>query len=62
MLGGGEKKKLFFSLDSKWWSQSGSNRRPHPCKGCALPAELWPHLGLRRLPKTNKLETIFLNN
>ena len=24
------------------WSQSGSNRRPPPCKGGALPAELWP--------------------
>ena len=39
-------------LKRKWWSQSGSNRRPHPCKGCALPAELWPHIGMRRLPKT----------
>ena len=36
-----------------WWIQSGSNRRPHPCKGCALPAELWPHSGMRRLTKTN---------
>ncbi len=25
-----------------WWSQTGSNRRPPPCKGGALPAELWP--------------------
>jgi hypothetical protein len=25
-----------------WWSQSGSNRRPHACKARALPAELWP--------------------
>ena len=24
------------------WSQPGSNRRPPPCKGGALPAELWP--------------------
>jgi hypothetical protein len=29
-----------FSAD--WWSQSGSNRRPHACKARALPAELWP--------------------
>ena len=36
----------------EWWSQSGSNRRPHPCKGCALPAELWPHFGMGRLPKS----------
>ena len=32
-----------------WWSQTGSNRRPHACKARALPAELWPHF-LRRLP------------
>ncbi len=24
------------------WSQPGSNRRPPPCKGGALPTELWP--------------------
>ena len=23
-----------------WWSYAGSNRRPLPCKGSALPAEL----------------------
>jgi hypothetical protein len=27
----------------KWWSQSGSNRRPQACKASALPTELWPH-------------------
>ena len=27
-----------------WWSQTGSNRRPHACKARALPAELWPRL------------------
>ena len=27
----------------KWWSQTGSNRRPHACKARALPTELWPH-------------------
>jgi hypothetical protein len=26
----------------RWWSQSGSNRRPPACKAGALPAELWP--------------------
>src|SRR5690349_24302267 len=31
-----------------WWSQTGSNRRPHACKARALPAELWP-----RSQKTN---------
>src|SRR4051794_35790688 len=29
---------------SLWWSQTGSNRRPHACKARALPTELWPHL------------------
>jgi hypothetical protein len=27
---------------SGWWSQTGSNRRPHACKARALPTELWP--------------------
>ncbi len=30
-----------------WWSQPGSNRRPPACKAGALPAELWPHRGVR---------------
>jgi hypothetical protein len=21
----------------KWWAMQGSNLRPHPCEGCALP-------------------------
>jgi hypothetical protein len=29
-------------FDFIWWSQTGSNRRPHACKARALPAELWP--------------------
>ena len=32
-----------------WWSQSGSNRRPPACKAGALPAELWPPNGPRRV-------------
>ena len=38
------------SIDDQtiWWSQTGSNRRPHACKARALPAELWP-----RNQKTN---------
>lgn len=28
-----------------WWSQTGSNRRPHACKARALPTELWPRSG-----------------
>ena len=31
----------------RWWSKTGSNRRPHACKARALPTELLP-LGLRR--------------
>ena len=27
---------------AEWWSQTGSNRRPHACKARALPTELWP--------------------
>src|SRR5262249_51307991 len=28
-----------------WWAVTGSNRRPHRCKRCALPAELTARLG-----------------
>ena len=28
--------------DTRWWSQTGSNRRPPACKAGALPTELWP--------------------
>ena len=31
-----------------WWSQTGSNRRPHACKARALPTELWPQSGVGR--------------
>ena len=31
-----------------WWSQTGSNRRPHACKARALPTELWPHLATEK--------------
>ena len=34
---------------SVWWSQTGSNRRPHACKARALPAELWPRTRRRML-------------
>src|SRR5579872_7276299 len=30
------------SIGGDWWSQTGSNRRPHACKARALPTELWP--------------------
>ena len=34
--------KRFRSGDRRWWSQTGSNRRPPACKAGALPTELWP--------------------
>ena len=37
--------RLIFSTPG-WWSQTGSNRRPHACKARALPAELWPLISL----------------
>ena len=30
------------TIPKRWWSQTGSNRRPPECKSGALPAELWP--------------------
>ena len=40
-------------LNQKWWSQTGSNRRPPACKAGALPAELWP---LRKLVGLGRFE------
>ena len=39
-----------------WWSQTGSNRRPHACKARALPAELWPRTRRRMLRAGCKLD------
>ena len=33
---------IYLMVRRGWWSQTGSNRRPHACKARALPAELWP--------------------
>src|SRR5438046_6981604 len=41
-----------------WWSQTGSNRRPHACKARALQAELWPRTRRRML--TLIFETLLL--
>jgi hypothetical protein len=35
-------KPLYHFASEAWWSQTGSNRRPHACKARALPTELWP--------------------
>src|ERR1700752_2658530 len=45
--------EAFSSFKTIWWSQTGSNRRPHACKARALPAELWP-----RNQKTNAPHSI----
>lgn len=39
---------------TKWWSRTGSNRRPPACKAGALPAELRP-------PKRNYLSETFIS-
>ena len=38
----GSRQSDFHEILRSWWSRSGSNRRPPPCKGGALPAELLP--------------------
>ena len=45
----------------KWWSQTGSNRRPPECKSGALPAELWPlRRSRRRHPPTASVRVVGL--
>jgi hypothetical protein len=39
-----------------WWSQTGSNRRPHACKARALPTELWPRDNANRMVGLGGLE------
>jgi hypothetical protein len=36
--------ELRWSVSFRWWSRSGSNRRPTACKAAALPAELRPRV------------------
>ena len=46
---------LLSIFNSIWWSQTGSNRRPHACKARALPAELWPRTRRRmRLKRASR--------
>ena len=40
---------------TKWWSQTGSNRRPPACKAGALPTELWPRLRTFHTPFDRKV-------
>src|SRR3954451_14820873 len=46
--------EAFSIFDFIWWSQTGSNRRPHACKARALPAELWPRTRRRMLRTRSK--------
>jgi hypothetical protein len=39
-----------------WWSQTGSNRRPHACKARALPTELWPRSLTRSMVGPGRVE------
>ena len=40
----------------KWWSRSGSNRRPQACKASALPTELRPRSSLK--PTTGRARMV----
>jgi hypothetical protein len=51
--------RMASSFDFIWWSQTGSNRRPHACKARALPAELWPRTRRRMLlPVMRRMRSI----
>ena len=41
--GGHKKKRQPFRLSSFWSGKRGSDPRPQPWQGCALPTELFPH-------------------
>ena len=43
---------------SEWWSQTGSNRRPHACKARALPTELWPRIGWYALSRSSSRQAV----
>ena len=43
----------------RWWSQTGSNRRPRACKARALPTELWPRQWTGAGHQTDKNRCIF---
>ena len=40
-----------------WSGRRGSNSRPQPWQGCALPTELLPHFSVWDCKGTNKIET-----
>ena len=47
-------------IQLRWWSRSGSNRRPTACKAAALPTELRPQNLPRRPGNRAKNEDSFL--
>ena len=50
------------SMMRRWWSQTGSNRRPHACKARALPTELWPRRRTEDGYKTTEMNSVFLSS
>ncbi len=47
------KRMLPGRTQTRWWSQTGSNRRPPACKAGALPTELWPLARTRKAENQN---------
>ncbi len=47
-----DRKIDWLATRKRWWSWTGSNRRPQACKARALPAELQPHVTLELLIST----------
>src|SRR5665213_681974 len=50
----------FDRQDRRWWSQTGSNRRPPACKAGALPTELWPRSAVNQLMMPIFMKTAWL--
>jgi hypothetical protein len=46
------------SMMRRWWSQTGSNRRPHACKARALPTELWPRRRTEDEHQTTEMNSV----
>ena len=45
---------MHLPLVNFWSGKRGSNSRPQPWQGCALPTELFPHHYWRREPESNR--------
>lgn len=44
----------------RWWSWTGSNRRPPACKAGALPAELWTHTSVHLNEEVYTMASFFV--